>query len=89
MEREEIRSEIRSIVNKVINNNGRLLEDADNLLYNANELNYRDLVYIVIEIMENFKVCFEPKDFEEYQFTTIDTMTDAVIYHLGKNNEKQ
>ncbi len=82
MEREEIRSEIRSIVNKVINNNGRLFEDADNLLYNANELNYRDLVYIVIEIMEKFKVCFEPKDFEEYQFTTIDTMTDAVIYHL-------
>lgn len=42
-----------------------------------------DLVYIVLEIMDEFKVTFEAEDFANYSFNTINSIADLLQRKLA------
>ena len=81
----EIR-EITEVVKKVLSFNHDLKEINSDAPLTGTPIfaNSREIVYIVLKLMEKYKIEFDAKDFDNYKFNTISGITNVVNGHLEK-----
>jgi acyl carrier protein len=80
LNRQEITYNIIEIMNKIRYQPEVYVEENFNITLTGDTIQWceLDLLYLVIELIEEFGVCFEKKDFENYRFNTINDIVNII-----------
>lgn len=80
-----IEQEIKEIISQVLSVRHKFEEIDDNapLTGVPLEIEAEELVYIVLELMDKFKITFSKADFENYKFNTVNGIIEAVKRHIN------
>lgn len=75
--RETIRAELKKIANIEIENNDI------NLLGKPNCMEPRDLVYLLLDLQDEYQICITEEDLKAQSFTTINNIASIVHRHVA------
>lgn len=67
-----------------INHDCSTLDIHSSLLHEPLAIDEIELIYIVLELMEDFNIRFDAEDFDNYAFDSMETIVHCVEKHIEK-----
>ena len=86
MNRKDVTKKVLDIMSNLKSTNSLDFTNDEMLTGTKINLDYIDMVYLAIELMELFQIEFQLKDFENYGFSSVNKIVDIII---KKEKEKE